>query len=160
MSILQSPNLPDDHPRSMYVANLRAGESITWYTTEAPLDTLIAYVLELLDLDRTELEVSDVGFYFDKDETLMLTAIQGPWGGGLTAWGLEPSGTSRINDAINTEWDAVRTALSTGNYMGNPARSKYAIISQGSLTADWDGSPLIDYINDSSPVHLWSFMRD
>lgn len=160
MTQLNQSGLPDDHPWSMYLDNLRAGESITWYTTEEPVDTLIAYVLDLLQLERTELQVSDAGFYFDSDESVLLTGIAGPWGAGLTAWGLLPAGNERISAAINTEWDAMRAALRTGTYTGNPARSKYAIISKGSLTDDWDGSPLIDYINGSQIVHLWSFMRD
>lgn len=160
MTQLSQSGLPNDHPWSMYLDNLRSGESITWYTTEEPIDTLIAYVLGLLHLERTELQVSDAGFYFDSDESVLLAGIAGQWGAGLTAWGLRPAGSERINAAINTEWEAMRAALSAGTYTGNPARSAYAIILQGSLTADWEGSPLIDYINDSQLVHIWSFMRD
>jgi hypothetical protein len=144
----------------MYVSNLRSGESVTWYTTDETIDTLITYIFGLLGLDKTDLNVTDTGFYLDRDESLMVMGITGPWGSGLTVWGFKPAGTERINNAISTEWDAMMAAMSTGSYVGNPARSKYAVIAGGALTPDWEGSPAIDYINDSVPVHLWSFMRD
>lgn len=160
MTKLIESSLPQEHPWSMYLSNLRSGESITWYTTDETIDTLIAYILGLLQLERTELQVSDAGFYSDSGETILLAGIGGEWGAGLTAWGLAPAGNERINGAINTEWEATMAAMSTGSYTGNPARSSYAILSRGSLTPDWEGSPVIGYINDSQLVHLWSFMRD
>jgi tellurium resistance protein TerD len=149
---LTDPGLPADHPRAVYHAHLLAAETITWFTTEATSQTLNDYVLGLLEVAPGDVRPDPRGFATTADESLRLTALQGPRGAALTVEGLGAAGAARLAQAQTREAHALMAALGRGEPGGNAARARWAPVVRGEVPPDFAGSPVLDVVDGADVV--------
>ncbi|WP_281284216.1 TerD family protein [Nocardioides litoris] len=154
MTGLRDTGLPADHPRSVYVDHLRADETVTWFSEQAPVDALVDYVLGLLQVGRGDLRADPRGFARTADGALRLTAVQGGRGCALTVHGADVTGATRINDAIARESHAMMAALGRGEPGGNPVQARWAPVVRGEVREDFVGSPVLQVLDGADVVPL------
>jgi tellurium resistance protein TerD len=152
MSGLIDPGVPGDHPRAVLHTHLMAGESITWFTTEASSETLSDYVLALLQVAPDDVRPGPQGYATAAGGSLRLTALRGPRGAALVVAGTDAAGAARVSDALTRESHAMMAAMGRGEPAGNPARARWAPIVRGEVRSDFAGSPVLDVVNGADVV--------
>lgn len=154
MTTLVDPGYADDHPRQMLHNNLCAGTSMVWFSEAASDRQVLRYVLGLMDLEVPQLLVTSAGFGVTPDESVLIVTTRNNRGSAVCLGILGDGGADKINSAINREWDTMREELSRGEYVGNPVDSKNAAVAQGQVHPDFEGSNVLDFINDAVVTHI------
>lgn len=154
MTALVDSPYPDDHPFSLYVSNLRATDSVSWFSPSASATVLRDYVWEPMNLRPEDTRHSLEGFAQTTPKAVLFTAVTGPRGSVLTCFPMNDTGMDRINNAIAASWERTREELSRGAYTGNAANASYAAVTQGRIHTDFEGSDLFDLVNGGSVERL------
>lgn len=148
--LLDSPHRPD-HPFSRYVANLRAGSSVSWFSQTASVTRLREYVWGVMNLRFENTRHSDEGFARTSAETVLFIAAVSPRGSILTCFPLDEIGLARINDALEDEHETMLEQLSRGTYAGNTAEASTGLVDRGHDVHD---SGVFDFVNGASIARL------
>lgn len=158
MTELIIPNLPDDHPLSMYVSNLRAGTSLSWFSDSASVDELRDYVWNLMNLHIGEIRLSAEGFAETHDESVLFIGAESPIGSIFTCFPLDQIGLGRVNAAVSLQWDTAMEEGKRGQFRGFPVQHHLANIVDGVVVSEsWHfakGGEAIPLINTATVVRL------
>ncbi|MEO9323021.1 TerD family protein [Nocardioides sp. C4-1] len=152
MTGLTDPGLPADHPRAVYHAHVTSTETVTWFSTAVGVETLVAYVLGLLEVAPGDVRPDPQGYATTADGSLRLTALQGPGGVALTVHGADSAGVARVGAAQSREAQAMMAAMGRGESGANPAQARWAPIVDGQVRGDFAGSPVVDVLNGADVV--------
>ena len=83
MTSLRNPGLSPESARQRLYDNLQQGGTLVWYDDAADSATILAYVLRIMGLTRSDLLVSDFGYGIAPDESVAVIRLRGAAGGHL-----------------------------------------------------------------------------
>ena len=83
MTQLRNPGLSPESARQRLYDNLQQGGTLVWYDDAADSATILAYVLRIMGLTRSDLLVSDFGYGIAPDESVAVIRLRatGNWCG-------------------------------------------------------------------------------
>ncbi len=88
------------------------------------------------------------------DETVLIVTMRNDRGSAVCLIPVARGGADKINAAMQNEWDAMREALSRGEYVGNEADSRNAAISNGAVHPEFEGSEVLSFIDGGVVTHI------
>jgi hypothetical protein len=144
---------PSDDPRRQFLELLSSGTSVVWYSENGRERPILDYTLRLLGTTIDAIGITPHGFAVLPDSSVVLVRLRGPRGGAVTVTPISQAGLSRVNSALSVEHEETYAALSTGSYTGNEANASQGWIAGLSVHPDWEGSPVLEFIDGASIIH-------
>jgi hypothetical protein len=158
MTELITPNLPGDHPLSMYVSNLRSGSSVSWFSETAGVNDLRDYVWGLMNLRHDEVYYKREGFAEAANEAVLFVGAESSSGAILTCFPLDDIGAALVNGAVSDQWGKAMEEMRRGQFQGFPVQHYNAMIRHGEVIVESfhfaKGEIAIDIINTATVVPL------
>lgn len=144
---------PSDDPRRQFIDLLASGTSVVWYCENGREKPILDYTLRLLGTTIDAIGITPHGFAVLPDSSVVLVRLRGPRGGAVSVTPISEAGLPRINNALVVEHEEMRAALSTGSYTGNEANASQGWIAGLNVHPDWEGSPVLEFIDGASIIH-------
>ena len=111
-------------------------------------------VAKLLGQSVGLLRVTSEGFGLTPDEKVLIVTMRNDRGSAVCLIPVARGGADKTNAAMQNEGDAMREALSRGEYVGNEADCRNAAISNGAVHPEFVGSEVLSFIDGAVVTHI------